>query len=46
MKFGLRYCNTGHYVDPLSPMPGMAAWIGNADEALAWRERIDQYRDL
>jgi probable F420-dependent oxidoreductase len=31
---------------PVTPMPGMASWIKNPDEALAWRERIDQYRDL
>lgn len=31
---------------PVTPTPGMASWIRNPDEALAWRERIDQYRDL
>ncbi len=31
---------------PVTPMPGMASWIKNPDEALAWRDRIDQYRDL
>lgn len=31
---------------PVTPTPGMASWIRNPDEALAWRDRIDQYRDL
>lgn len=31
---------------PVTPMPGMATWIRNPQEALAWRDRIDQYRDL
>jgi len=31
---------------PVTPTPGMATWIRNPDEALAWRDRIDQYRDL
>lgn len=31
---------------PVTPTPGMATWIKNPDEALAWRDRIEQYRDL
>jgi probable F420-dependent oxidoreductase len=31
---------------PVTPTPGMATWIRNPDEALAWRDRIDRYRDL
>lgn len=31
---------------PVTPTPGMATWIRNPDGALAWRDRIDQYRDL
>ena len=31
---------------PVTPQPGMASWIRNPDEALAWRDTIDQYRDL
>jgi|TARA_Y100000310_G_scaffold197650_1_gene197717 probable F420-dependent oxidoreductase len=31
---------------PVTPTPGMATWIRNPDEAVMWREKIDQYRDL
>ncbi len=31
---------------PVTPTPGMATWIRNPDEALAWKDRIDEYRDL
>lgn len=31
---------------PLTPTPGMASWIRNPEEALAWRDQIDQYREL
>lgn len=31
---------------PVSPTPGMATWIRNPDEALAWRDNIERWRDL
>jgi probable F420-dependent oxidoreductase len=31
---------------PVTPTPGMATWIKGPDEALVWRDTIDQYRDL
>ncbi len=31
---------------PVTPTPGMATWIKNPDEALAWRDHIDRYRNL
>ena len=31
---------------PVTPTPGMATWIKSPEGALAWQDRIDQYRDL
>ncbi len=31
---------------PVTPTPGMATWIKNPGEALTWRDRIEQYREL
>ena len=31
---------------PVTPTPGMATWIKNPEEALKWRNQIDQFRTL
>ncbi|MFP6808139.1 MAG: LLM class F420-dependent oxidoreductase [Pseudomonadales bacterium] len=31
---------------PVTPTPGMATWIRNPDEATAWKDLIDKYREL
>ncbi|MBP17435.1 MAG: LLM class F420-dependent oxidoreductase [Pseudomonadales bacterium] len=31
---------------PVAPMPDMATWIKNPDDALAWKDHLDRYRDL
>ena len=43
---GLATLGVDRVLVPVTPTPGMATWIKNPDEALAWRDKIDQYRDL